>query len=164
MTRKYGQRGYQEGDRREPGRGTGSSFGGAGGAGPARREPPPPRHNLDRPRGRGLGAPSEQTFRCAVCGTQQAAPAEGAIDAACDKCGTDLHTCTHCTHFDTAARWECRRSDERQAAGLGPVAKKSKRNDCPLFTGKAALEFAQEKPADPDPNDPRAAFDALFKI
>ena len=159
MTRKYGQRGYMEGERREPG-GRGA---GAGSTGPLRREPPPPRHNLDRPRGRGLGAPSEQTFRCAVCGTQQAAPAAEALAATCEKCGTDLHTCTHCTHFDTAARWECRRADERQAAGLGPVAKKSKRNDCPLFDAKATLEFAKEKPA-ADPDDPRAAFDALFKL
>jgi hypothetical protein len=158
MTRKYGQRGYQEGERREPARG------GLGGGAPVRRAPPPPRHNLDRPRGRGLGAPSEQTFRCAVCGTRQEAPAEGAFAAACEKCGADLHTCTHCTHFDTAARWECRRADERQAAGLGPVTKKSKRNDCPLFGARATLEFAREKPADPDErNDPRAAFDALFK-
>jgi len=158
MTRKYGQRGYQEGDRREPSRG------GFGGGTPQRREPPPPRHNLDRPRGRGLGAPSEQTFRCAVCGTKQSAPDAEAFAATCEKCGADLHACTHCTHFDTAARWECRRADERQAAGLGPVTKKSKRNDCPLFDAKATLEFAQEKPAAADPDDPRAAFDALFKI
>ena len=165
MTRKYGQRGYMESDRREPGRGSGASGGGARGFGePARREPPPPRHNLDRPRGRGLGAPSEQTFRCAVCGTKQDAPASEAPAATCEKCGADLHTCTHCTHFDTAARWECRRADERQAAGLGTVAKKSKRNDCPLFDAKATLEFAQEKQQPADPNDPRAAFDALFKI
>jgi hypothetical protein len=158
MTRKYGQRGYLDGERREPSRG------GAGGGAPVRREPPPPRHNLDRPRGRGLGAPSEQTFRCAVCGTRQAAPEAEAFAAVCEKCGTDLHTCTHCTHFDTAARWECRRGDERQAAGLGPVSRKSKRNDCALFAAKATLEFAQEKPASAaDPEDPRAAFDALFK-
>jgi hypothetical protein len=156
MSRKYGQRGYQEGDRREPSR--------PSGGGPARREPPPPRHNLDRPRGRGLGAPSEEVFRCAVCGTQQAAPAPAAFEAGCEKCAADLHTCTHCTHFDTAAPWECRRWQERRADGLGPVARKSKRNDCPLFTAKATLEFAKEKPADPDPDDPRAAFDALFKL
>ena len=160
MSRKYGQRGYMEGDRREPSGAGGRSGGGA----PMRREPPPPRHNLDRPRGRGLGAPSEETFRCAVCGTRQDAPAADAFAGTCEKCGADLHTCTHCSHFDTAARWECRRWEERQAAGLGQVAKKSKRNDCPLFTAKATLEFAQEKPAAADPDDPRAAFDALFKI
>ena len=160
MSRKYGQRGYQEGERREP------REGGRPGGAPAHREPPPPRHNLDRPRGRGLGAPSEETFRCAVCGTQQAPPPPEDLAAACAKCGAELHTCTHCTHFDTAARWECRRWEERQAAALGPVARKSKRNDCPLFAPRATLEFAREKPADTtaDPDDPRAAFDALFKL
>ena len=39
-----------------------------------------------------------------------------------------------------------------------------KRNDCPLFDAKATLEFAQEKQQPADPNDPRAAFDALFKF
>jgi hypothetical protein len=161
MSRKYGQRGYMEGERREP---SGRGGGARSGAAPLRREPPPARHDLDRPRGRGLGAPSEETFRCAVCGTQQAAPQAAMFDAACEKCGADLHTCTNCTHFDTAARWECRRWEERQAAALGPAAKKSKRNDCPLYTAKATLEFAQEKPAAADPDDPRAAFDALFKL
>ena len=79
MSRKYGQRGYMEGDRREPSGAGGRSGGGAS----MRREPPPPRHNLDRPRGRGLGAPCEQTFRCAVCGTKQAAPEAEAFAAAC---------------------------------------------------------------------------------
>ena len=148
MSRKYGQRGYQEGERerREP----------------PRREPPPPRHQQDRPRGRGLGAPTEQVFKCAVCGTPQPPPAPEAFDAACEKCRADLHTCTHCAAFDTAARWECRRWQERAAAGYpGPVAKKSHRNDCTLMSPKVSLEFGKDKP---DPNDPRAAFDALFKI
>ena len=154
MTRKYGQRGYMEGDRDrgEPRR---------GGEG---REPPPPRHSLDRPRGRGLGAPTEQVFRCALCGTAQPPPAPEALDATCSKCAGDLHTCTHCTSFDTAATWECRRWQERQALGVGPVAKKSKRNDCPLFTPRIALQQAQEKAEKADPDDPRAAFDALFRI
>lgn len=156
MARKYGQRGYMEGDRREP-----SGRGGGGTGSPPRREPPPPRHNLDKPRGRGLGAPDQEVFRCAVCGTAQAAPAAEVLAATCEKCAADLHTCTNCTHFDTAAPWECRRWQERQAARLGAVARKSKRNDCALFAAKATLEFAKEKPAAPD--DPRAAFDALFK-
>ena len=151
MARKYGQRGYMEGERgrREPQR--------EGGRPPA----PPPNHSLDRPRGRGLGAPTEQVFRCAACGAQQPPPAPEAAEASCVGCGADLHTCTHCTSFDTAARWECRRWQEREALGAGPVAKKSRRNDCTLFAARIALQQAREKP---DPNDPRAAFDALFKL
>jgi hypothetical protein len=149
MTRKYGQRGYQESDRDRPRR--------DGGSDTASREPPPPRHQLDRPRGRGLGAPTDEVFRCAVCGAAQVGPAADAFAARCEKCQTDLHTCTHCSSFDTSARWECRRWQER----TGPVLKKSKANDCVLLTAKVSLESAKEKV---DPNDPRAAFDALFKI
>jgi hypothetical protein len=151
MSRKYGQRGYMEGERREGGRSPGA------GAGAARREPPPPRHNLDRPGGRGLGAPSEQVFRCAVCGNTQPPPDPGALDARCASCGADLHSCTHCIHFDTAARWECRRHAERTA----PVLKKARQNDCALMEPRVSVEHATEKRAEPD--DPRAAFDALFK-
>ena len=47
------------------------------------------------------------------------------------------------------------------------MTKKRKANDCALFAAKVSVEFAQEKPADPDskdhPDDPRAAFEALFK-
>ena len=42
------------------------------------------------------------------------------------------------------------------------MAKKSKNNDCALFAPRASVEIAKEKPADPA-DDPRAAFDALFK-
>lgn len=143
MSRKYGQRGYQEGERerREP----------------PRREPPPPRHSLDRPRGRGLGAPTEEVFRCAVCGAAQAGPAPEDFAARCEKCQADLHTCTNCGAFDTAARWECRRWQERS----GPVLKKSKANDCTLMTAKVGVETGKDRA---DPSDPRAAFDALFKL
>jgi hypothetical protein len=152
MSRKYGQRGYMEGDRErgEPRR--------EGSRSPA---PAPPKHGLDRPRGRGLGAPTEPVFRCAVCGTVQPPPAADALAAACAKCAADLHTCTHCASFDTAARWECRRWEERAALGAGPVARKAKRNDCTLFAPRIALQQAQEKV---DPSDPRAAFDALFDL
>jgi hypothetical protein len=144
MTRKYGQRGYQEGERER------SPRGGA----PPRREPPPPRHSLDRPRGRGLGAPTEAVFRCAACGATQAVPA--VLEAACEGCGAALHSCTHCQHFDSGARWECRQPIAAR------VARKSERNECAVFAPRTAVQHAQERAREPD--DPRAAFDALFKL
>lgn len=138
--RKYRQRGYQDdgggGERRE-------------------RGAPPPREKREGPRGRGLGAPTATVFRCSVCGRKQDAPAAAAFAAACVQCGTDLHTCTHCIHFDTSAPNECRK----------PVAvrimKKAKRNECELFEPRRTAEFAGE-PERPD--DARSAFDALFKF
>jgi hypothetical protein len=139
--RRYRQRGYQDDDgsreERRPGK------------------PPPPREKREGPRGRGLGAPTATVFRCAVCGRKQPAPGVAAVAATCLQCGTDLHTCTHCLHFDTSASNECRQPV------VARVAKKSKRNECELFEPKQAAEFAadQQRPA-----DARAAFDSLFKF
>lgn len=138
--RKYRQKGYQD-----DGRGEARS----------RERQAPPREKREGPRGRGLGAPTATVFRCAVCGRKQDAPAAAAVEAVCLQCGTDLHTCTHCTHFDTSAPNECRQPVS------APIAKKSKRNRCELFEPKRAAEFAAEAER---PADAKAAFDALFKF
>jgi hypothetical protein len=142
--RKYRQRGYQD-----------------SGGGPDRSRSPqgPPPEKKDGPRGRGLGAPSETVFRCARCGEKRPVLDEIPFDAACAKCGNDLHACSNCLLFDTSARWECRKHEEIPAR----VAKKSTRNDCPLFVPKSAQEFARES-GKPAPSDARSAFDALFKL
>ena len=105
-----------------------------------------------RPRGRGLGAPTETVFRCAACGHKHSASVDAGTT--CSECGTDLHTCTHCAHFDTSVPGECR---QRAPAY---VASKSKRNDCELFEPKAAQELAKEPES---PRSAKSAFDALFK-
>lgn len=136
--RKYRQRGYQDderGERRE-------------------RRPQKPRERREGPRGRGLGAPTKMVFRCAACG-QRAAVAEVTSESVCDSCGTDLRTCTHCRHFDTSARFECRQEIPE------PIKSKTRRNTCDLFEPRQAQEFDSDRP---DPDDARAAFDALFKL
>lgn len=144
MSRKYGQRGYQEDDRETP----------------EKRSPSKPRpsgesrHSPLKPRGRGLGKPTATVFRCAVCGHQQSVTF--GEDSVCGQCGTDLHTCTHCTFFDTSATFECRKPITE------PVMSKAKRNQCELFEPKATQEFAKEE--GPGPTKGKAAFDALFKI
>lgn len=137
--RKYRQRGYMESEQRsEP-----------------RRGPQGPKpHPLERgPRGRGLGAPTSTVFRCRVCGEKHAV-ASVTVDATCFRCGNDLHTCSNCVHFDTARPNECRKPV------LQRVANKSKRNDCTTFAPNTIQEFAAEPAV---ANDPRAAFDALFR-
>jgi hypothetical protein len=158
--RKYRQRGYQDtGEGGGEGRREGSS------------QPAGPRPKPDGPRGRGLGAPTETVFRCAACGEKldlalliPAGASELPADAACTRCGADLHSCSNCVNFDTGSRWECRRFAEIPRR----VDKKTKRNDCPLWTPKAVQEFGRDRdrpePASPkDPGGARAAFDALFK-
>jgi hypothetical protein len=138
--RKYKQRGYQEdgGERR-----------------PA-SAPRPPRERGEAPRGRGLGAPTEDVFRCARCGEAAPVAAAAALDARCARCGSDLHTCTNCSAFDSGARFQCRREVPER------VAPKDRANRCELFDARLRQEFAQEKVR--EGGDARAAFDALFKF
>lgn len=140
--RKYRQRGYQDSGRPQD----------------RPRAPQGPREKPEGPRGRGLGAPTETVFRCNACGAQQAL-SEVAFEAVCGKCAASLHSCSNCSHFDTSVRWEC-----RQAALIPErIAKKNAANGCASFAPKAVQEFGQDRDK-PAAADPRAAFDALFKL
>ncbi len=141
-SRKYRQSGYMDDDRqdRRPGQGRPGARG--------------PRSQPDGPRGRGLGAPTQTVFRCARCGHKQALPEPLTSESVCRDCGGDLHTCTHCSSFDTSALNECIQVLSEA------VASKAKRNECTLFTPRGAQEFGTTKTRDPD--DPKSAFDALF--
>ena len=114
-----------------------------------------PRPPSDRPRGRGLGAPTKTVFKCSRCGQSLAVAAATPFEATCSGCGEDIHTCTNCSHFDTAARFECRQEIEQ------PVSPKARRNQCELFEPKTVQVFDTDKPA---PDDARAAFDSLFDL
>jgi|JI10StandDraft_1071094.scaffolds.fasta_scaffold203020_2 hypothetical protein len=150
--RKYKQSGYQDSgsSSRDASRQQGERPAGTPRAANGPRDP------RDAPRGRGLGAPTASAFRCASCGELQSVGAAAGLAARCTACGADLHTCTHCTHFDPGAPAQCRQPQ------VVLVMKKSKANDCALFEPRERQEFAAEKPA-PAAKDPRAAFDALFK-
>jgi hypothetical protein len=139
MSRRYKQRGYQDDQPRER----------------KDRGPGPPRERKEGPRGRGLGAPTESRFGCARCGQAVTLSGPVALDATCPKCGSDLHTCTNCKHFDTSARFECRLEIPER------LFKKSTRNACELFEPKLVKVFGSDSGR---PDDPRAAFDALFKF
>ena len=137
--RKYRQRGYMDDEGGEK----------------RTRRPAGPRPKSDKPRGRGLGAPTKSVFKCSRCGQTLSVGAAMAFDATCGGCGDDVHTCTNCAHFDTSARFECRLEIEQ------PVPKKAKRNECELFEPKTIQVFDSDKPA---PGDARAAFDSLFDL
>ncbi len=145
--RKYGHRGYQDSDRDNDRS--------------DRRGPRRPPERKPGPRGRGLGKPTATVFRCAVCGEKQFPGAPQAtpigLESTCWKCSGDLHTCTHCRHFDSSAAGECRASAPEY------VASKAKRNTCELFEARATQEFAEDLGGD-TPSDAKSAFDALFKL
>jgi len=137
---KYRQRGYRDDDRDRERR-------------DRKQQQLPPRR--EGPRGRGLGAPTSAVFRCSDCGRRVAVAAGVELDAVCPGCGTDLHCCVSCTHFDPSARFQCRQDIAQ------PVPKKRKRNECPLFEPKQVMEFESDSGAK-SPEEARAAFDDLF--
>lgn len=150
--RKYKQSGYQDSgsSSRDSARPRGDRPSGAARPAGGARDP------RDAPRGRGLGAPTASAFRCASCGELQSLAAAAGLTARCTGCGSDLHTCTNCAHFDPGAAAQCRKPQ------VELVARKSTANSCPEFEPRERQEFAAEKAA-PAAKDPRAAFDALFK-
>ena len=159
--RKYRQRGYQDSDRPHSENGT------------FRREerPPGPRPPLDvtGPRLPRM-VQSVTASRCYNCSTLLA---EAFDFKQCPKCGTALHCCKQCAHFEPSTRFQC----------LKPItvriAVKDQANECELFKPRVtvARDVAHSGPAPapsagpggtslPEPrnaNDARAAFDSLFR-
>ena len=154
--RKYRQRGYMDSDRdfqnHRPGE---------------RPKPPGPKPPIDvtGPRLPRL-VQSVVAARCFNCST--ALPPDVDWKGKCPKCGTALHCCKQCAHFEPSTRFQC----------LKPIpvriAAKDQANECELF--KPRVTVARDAaPANNNhhpspvvqpprsPNDARAAFDNLFK-
>ena len=99
----------------------------------------------------------KEVTRCALCGTGVNIDLGGvAVDARCTKCNSDLHSCKNCINFDPGARFQCRKPVTER------VVKKDLGNNCELFEPKKTIE-RETTTAPTDLNDPRAAFDRLFK-
>lgn len=137
--RKYRQRGYRESEARR-----GSEIR----RGPERPPPGPP-----GPRSPAM--PGRRTVsRCAECGTLL--PPLTEPTARCPKCGSALHACKQCTHFDPGRRFECTQPIPER------IADKSAQNDCPFFSLRTMVErdtsFGSVRP-----EDARRAFENLFR-
>ena len=78
------------------------------------------------------------------------------VDTSCASCGDALHSCSNCSFFNTGARFECQQPIAKR------VESKAKGNECKFFKPKAVRDLKVETPGESS-NDPRAAFDALFK-
>jgi hypothetical protein len=76
----------------------------------------------------------------------------------CPKCGTALHACAQCRHFDSGSRLECTQHAKISAR----IPDKSAANSCPAFEALASFDLTGTK-AVSMPSDARRAFDALFK-
>src|SRR5437667_5807497 len=162
--RKYRQRGYQD---------SGRDYSGNGGQGREERpRPQGPRPPIDvtGPRLPRM-VQSVTAARCFNCSTTL--PSDIDFRGNCPKCGSALHCCKQCAHFEPSTRFQC----------LKPVpvriAVKDQANECELF--KPRVTVARDAthggasngvgggaatPHIPVPrhaNDARAAFDSLFK-
>ncbi|MCP3978424.1 MAG: hypothetical protein GY716_03700 [bacterium] len=149
MNRKYRQQGYQDSDRED-------------------RDKPrqPPRQNLtkeERIQKRSLrhaiDREANEVMRCFDCGRN--ASNFGGVPtptAVCPHCSAPLHCCRTCTHFDTAARWQCR------ATITEAVSSKTKGNECKLFQPRLVLDVTGRRSNNvSSSNDPKSQFENLFK-
>ena len=73
----------------------------------------------------------------------------------CRRCGAALRSCVNCAHIDPSARFQCR------AAVTEPQSSKVKGNRCQSYSPKVVVEIGGDAKSEDD--DPRAAFDALFR-
>src|SRR4051812_21349959 len=97
------------------------------------------------------------TFGCFNCGqTVQLLSAQKVLKKdTCSRCGSDLHCCKNCRHFDTSAHNQCR---ENQAEW---VRAKDQSNFCDYFEAATRVDLTRKSGASSD--DARKQWDSLFK-
>ncbi len=99
--------------------------------------------------------------RCWNCSTQL--PAGTDFKGSCPKCGSALHCCKQCAHFEPSTRFQCVKPIPVR------IAPKDQANECSLFAPRVTVardttsSTTVVSTAPRNPNDARAAFDSLFK-
>jgi len=138
--RKYRQHGYQDENRDRK---------------PAAPKPPPPSPR-DRIGPRTYNMPGyREVVRCARCG--HTLSGDIGAETTCVRCGTALHSCVQCVHFDTGRTFECAQTIPAR------VAPKDERNTCSLFEPQRRVERQTGETGPSGTPSARQAFDDLFK-
>ena len=162
--RKYRQHGYNDSSPRPNGNGSGNGNG-------FKPRPTGPRPPLDitGPRLPRL-VQAVTASRCYSCSTTL--PPGTMFSGPCPKCGTPLHCCKQCSHFEPSTRFQCTKPIPVR------IAVKDQQNDCPLFSPRVTVarevtnaQGGVGRPSAPSLNTPpprsasdaRDAFDRLFK-
>ncbi len=137
--RKYRQRGYQDSDRPE-----------------RDKKARPPKPEIFGPRTPKLPG-SHSVSRCGGCGTVLAPDVDP--QGKCPRCGFELHSCKQCAYFDASARFECTQPV------LVRIPRKDAKNECRYFAMRVTIEKQTKLPQGEStrPDDPRTAFENLFK-
>ena len=173
--RKYRQHGYFDSTSSSSGsRSTGNGSSNGNGNGASRPKPSGPRPPLDvtGPRLPRL-VQAVTASRCYNCSTTL--PPGTSFSGPCPKCGTALHCCKQCSHFEPSTRFQCMKPIPLR------IPLKDQANECTLFSPRVtvaregsssqqALNGGVRPPAQglntPPPksaSDARDAFDRLFK-
>jgi hypothetical protein len=84
------------------------------------------RHAMDRE--------ANEVIRCHVCGRGTQDFDVIRSDTNCPSCQAPLHCCRTCSHFDSAARWQCR------AEIAEAVGDKTKANRCAQYVPRLVLD------------------------
>jgi hypothetical protein len=157
--RKYRQNGYQDGSAARQSDTKAERF-------------TPPRHPME------ITAPrlprmvrNVTASRCYNCAATL--PADFNFALPCPKCAAELHCCKQCTHFDSAAHFQCAQPITER------ITAKDKPNECALFAPRVTVARDSSVPQPPPkavaaaaPATPhvsrtvhnaRAAFENLFK-
>src|SRR5580704_4362372 len=164
--RKYRQHGYNDSGNHSNGHSNGNGNGNG-----QRPKPSGPRPSLDvtGPRLPRL-VQAVTASRCYNCSTTL--PPGTSFSGPCPKCGTSLHCCKQCSHFEPSTRFQCMKPIPVR------IPLKDQANDCTLFSPR--LTVARDAPAGMQPtyrdrpvqpmmegprnsSDARDAFARLFK-
>lgn len=97
---------------------------------------------------------SRTVLRCVDCGTLL--PSLTDLPGQCPKCGSDLHSCQQCAHFDSGLPFECSKPIPER------IPDKRARNECTFFSLRKTVE-RDSSSGSLDPDDARRAFHNLFK-
>ncbi len=144
--RKYRQRGYQDSGRDERPRA------------PARPPPEPGApagaRRLSQDGHKAVNLPGyRRVVKCSQCG--HVVLEDVGLASRCNRCSTDLHSCSQCESFDPGSRFECMQTIPAR------VTPKNVRNECTLYSARTVVERETTTPRN---NDARKAFDDLFNI
>jgi hypothetical protein len=163
--RKYRQHGYFDS--------SSTSSNGNGSNGASRPKPAGPRPPIDvtGPRLPRL-VQAVTASRCYNCSTTL--PPDTHFDEACPKCGTALHCCKQCSHFEPSTRFQCTKpipvriplKDQANLCALFSPRVTVAREATPATMASGAARGAAPGANTPPPrnaSDARDAFDRLFK-
>lgn len=94
-----------------------------------------------------------RVVKCSQCG--HVVLEDVGLASRCNRCSTDLHSCSQCESFDPGSRFECMQTIPAR------VTPKNVRNECTLYSARTVVERETTTPRN---NDARKAFDDLFNI